>query len=439
MLKSGKENYYRVYPKLVLSGTRTQITVEGLYEHSRFQEGKAYQVFFDPVEHKTKGKGCGNSISTEVIASKGTLKITAFFECEQEYQLRIMDEGNLVETFYLYALEEDLFERFPYKGDLHMHTHYSDGMESPAYLTAACRQIGYDFMAITDHHQFYPSLEAQEKFADIKHDLKIYRGEEVHPPCSLEGRDGYLTVHMLNINGKFSVNELMDQDMAVYRAEIRKLMDKIEVPDEVDKFKYASCLWNFQKIREAGGMSVFCHPYWRILSGYHCDTALMEYLFETMPFDAYEMISGYDPCDVDSNTLQVSYYHEAQAKGNRIPIIGVSDSHGAEAERYFGWYYTIAFAKSPEFEDVSQSIRELYSVAAEKLPGGALRIYGPHRLVKIALFMAREVLPGHDSICAREGELMKAYARGESVADLLENSSGSVEQYYKKMWSERKE
>ena len=37
MLKSGKENYYRVYPKLVLSGTSAQITVEGLYEHSRFQ------------------------------------------------------------------------------------------------------------------------------------------------------------------------------------------------------------------------------------------------------------------------------------------------------------------------------------------------------------------------------------------------------------------
>ena len=71
MLKSGKENYYQIYPKLVLSGTKAQITVEGLYEHSRFQEGKAYQVICDPVEHRTRGKGCGNNVSTEVTASGG--------------------------------------------------------------------------------------------------------------------------------------------------------------------------------------------------------------------------------------------------------------------------------------------------------------------------------------------------------------------------------
>src|SRR3972149_4893317 len=37
------------------------------------------------------------------------------------------------------------------KGNLHTHTHLSDGLFSPEAVIARYRQLGYDFLAITDH------------------------------------------------------------------------------------------------------------------------------------------------------------------------------------------------------------------------------------------------------------------------------------------------
>ena len=35
--------------------------------------------------------------------------------------------------------------------DLHLHTYYSDGKESPAVVVARAKAMGIDVMAITDH------------------------------------------------------------------------------------------------------------------------------------------------------------------------------------------------------------------------------------------------------------------------------------------------
>ncbi len=37
------------------------------------------------------------------------------------------------------------------RGDLHMHSHWSDGRDSLAEMVAACAALGYEYMAITDH------------------------------------------------------------------------------------------------------------------------------------------------------------------------------------------------------------------------------------------------------------------------------------------------
>ena len=39
------------------------------------------------------------------------------------------------------------------RGDLHMHTQWSDGRDSVEAMVAACRTLGYEYMAITDHSQ----------------------------------------------------------------------------------------------------------------------------------------------------------------------------------------------------------------------------------------------------------------------------------------------
>jgi DNA polymerase (family 10) len=44
-----------------------------------------------------------------------------------------------------------LLRRSDIKGDLHMHTTYSDGRDSTEAMVAACLELGYEYMAITDH------------------------------------------------------------------------------------------------------------------------------------------------------------------------------------------------------------------------------------------------------------------------------------------------
>ena len=262
--------------------------------------------------------------------------------------------------------------------------YHSDGKESPAFLAASCRKIGLDFMAITDHRQYAPSLEAIRAFEGIDTDLRIYPGEEVHPPNN--------PVHIVNFGGSFSVNELFQSQ--AYASEVaaweRELTD---VPSGGDRHSLASCIWCFRKIREAGGLGVFCHPYWFYRHRFDVPQYLTDLLFEHQPHDALELIGGFHSNETESNMLQVARYHEERAKGRRIPIVGASDSHGCEQAELFGWYYTIVFAESPDLPDLIEGIRGLNSVAVEGLPNEQTRAFGPFRLVKYAQFLIREILP----------------------------------------------
>src|SRR5262249_30211488 len=44
-----------------------------------------------------------------------------------------------------------LLNRADIRGDLHMHTTWSDGRDSIAAMVEACRAQGYEYLAITDH------------------------------------------------------------------------------------------------------------------------------------------------------------------------------------------------------------------------------------------------------------------------------------------------
>jgi DNA polymerase (family 10) len=46
-----------------------------------------------------------------------------------------------------------LLERDDIRGDLHMHSTYSDGRDALPQMVAACRALGYEYIAITDHSE----------------------------------------------------------------------------------------------------------------------------------------------------------------------------------------------------------------------------------------------------------------------------------------------
>jgi hypothetical protein len=236
----------------------------------------------------------------------------------------------------------------------------------------------------------------------------MFPGEEIHLPG--------INQHIVNFGGSFSVHAL-GRDEPRFEKEVAAV--EAELPEDLDpvlRHEYAACLWAYRKIREAGGIGVFCHPYWS--AGYvdHTMDAIVDMHFRDMPFDAYELIGGFDRSEVESNIRQVARYHEDRVRGRSIPIVGASDAHGCERGKLFGWYYTIVFARSNSLEDLREAVGSLYSVAVEALPGETPRAHGPYRLVSYAQFLMREFFPGHDDLCMREGLWMSAQLAGDERA-----------------------
>lgn len=417
--------YFDIYPKIVRAGRETTITIRPLFDHVR-AIADAPEAALYPAEGGRTQTASLPPVTLKPIVSDGVLHIHHRFDSEQEYTLLLGTlERPLVEV-RLYALDDDLFARRPYKGDIHIHSYHSDGKESPAYVAGAGRRIGLDFMAITDHRKYAPSLEAIHAFNGVPIDLRLYPGEEVHPPDN--------PVHIINFGGSFSVNDLFAGE--AYRRDVQAIAGALaDFPPDVDRYTYASCVWCFDKIRAGGGLAVFCHPYWYARHRYDVPEALTTLLFDRQPFDALELIGGYHPFEVESNMLQVARYHDERARGKAIPIVGVSDAHGCETGELFGWYYTLVFAPSLDLPDLIQNVKALYSVAVEALPGQTPRAHGPFRLAKYAQFLLREVLPQHDALCVEEGRLMLAHVAGDQTARaLLRVYQGRVAALYDHLW-----
>lgn len=434
---STKKVYFEVLPKILPAGSNTTVNIRALYSHCAFNDSSTYEVTIVPMEVPNSNTSPQYQSHLQIQPEKGALSVSCFFAEEQEYRLIVREicpeEKKDVVSLSIYALEKDLYGRYPYKGDMHMHTCHSDGVESPGYVAASCRKIGLDFMAITDHGRYYPSILAQEAFKDVSLDMKIFRGEEVHPPEN--------PLHIINFGGKFSINEFMSQHKDKYYEEVEERKKEIkDAPNDMDKYHYASSVWVFNKIREAEGLGIFCHPYWVCCNpdvsrqAYYISSGLITHLFDNQPYDAFELLGGYYKHESDSNTLQVARYNEERAKGKKIPVVGVSDAHGCERE-LFGWFYSIVFSPDLELPNLIHSIKDLYSVAVEALPGECVRVYGPFRLVKYALFLLREVFPKHDELCYDEGRLMLEYESGNrDAAGALENLRGQTASLMKKIY-----
>lgn len=422
--------YCDVRPKVVPANCESVIEIRPRFDGGRFPAGQEFTLAHVQMED-TRMKANAPVAWEKVVRveADGVLRLRAFFEGEQEHVITGLhfangNDAKIPVEAHIYSLADDLFRRKAWKGDLHLHSCRSDGLEPPAYVAAACRRIGLDFMAVTDHHRYAPSLEAIEAFSGVAHDLRIYPGEEVHP-------NG---VHIVNFGGRFGVDALLKSDEARREiATIRKAQPP--TPPGVDPAWAAETQWAFDKVREAGGLAVFCHPYWAFGSHYSLSEAYIEHIFATQPFDAYELIGGFFRYEVESNLLQVARYHEERARGRSMSIVGASDSHGCERGELFGWYYTIVFAPSLELADLTQGIKDGFSVAVEALPGADARAHGPFRLVKYAQFLLRELFPLHDELCEDEGRWMHRHLAGDAgAAEELARATGRVARLYDGLW-----
>lgn len=405
-------SYYRVIPRLVRVGIESTVSIIPMGNGKRFDDGTEYIVSFVPMELYDRDRF---SFATEwdfvrVYPKDGVLRVRYLFEEEQEWVLSITTEkekernGKPLEV-RVYSLWDDLYELDPYMGDLHVHSCCSDGKEDPAIVAANYRKAGFDFFALTDHHKWSPSDDMLKAYADVPLGIRMFHGEEVHVP---NGR-----IHMVNFGGSYSVNELYHTHCAELDEKMKDIAQALSVPKNVNALEYAWRRWITEEIRKTGGLAIVPHPYWWYQQTYHMSSAMLEHVFETGIYDAFELVGGQS---VHENNVQSAFYQEQRAKGRAIPIVGSSDSHGTDPASYFGIGKTMVFAKDRELSSICEAIKSGYSVALEQQRGEEERVYGSYRMVKYARFLLDQYFPSHDELCVEEGILMREYALGDEDA-----------------------
>ncbi|WP_028392169.1 DNA polymerase/3'-5' exonuclease PolX [Bacillus cihuensis] len=111
------------------------------------------------VRMRQLAKDRGEKISEYGVENTETGEILTFDSEEAFYAHfnlpfippEIREDGTEVER---YTDKEELVSLADIKGDLHMHTTWSDGAYSIEEMVEACRAKGYTYMAITDHSQY---------------------------------------------------------------------------------------------------------------------------------------------------------------------------------------------------------------------------------------------------------------------------------------------
>ncbi len=426
---------YDVYPKVFTVGKETEIRVRPLGGRPQFEPETEYDLVVvaldggDPGDFPSTGDFRRKKVKSD---ENRCFAFRHTFDSEQMYFLRFLNEnGKKIVEFPVYCVAEDLAGRYPFMGDLHMHSNFSDGRETPEVVVANYRRYGYDFTVISDHERYYPSLRAIDCYADAPVEMAIIPGEEVHMPW-VDGLGN--AVHIVNFGGEFSVNALVDATAVAekgrdlkYRAirghDVPDVMSKeefgekmraraaeIDVPEGVDPYPAAVCKWVFDQIRAANGLGIFAHPNW-IPNAYHVAERFTDWLMENRVFDAFEVLGGENY--YEQNGFQTARYYEERAKGNNFPVVGSTDSHCSYGELNRNAFIceTIVFAPENERKSLISAIRDFYSVAVDTI-SAEFRLVGEARLIRYGCFLLKEYFPLHDELCYEEGRLMKQYVTG---------------------------
>jgi predicted metal-dependent phosphoesterase TrpH len=444
-------DYYDVSPRVVPADQVSEIVIRPRFAHAAFREEEPWQIEISQFpfsglmadgSHRDYSWGKNPHPRLEWSIRDGALVFQHYFAGEQEHNITvsITKSDNACyqqnKNFRFYSLKPDWYGLRPFKGDFHIHTTGSDGRECPEYVAARYRQKGFDFAAISDHRNYQPSLAARDFYAPLGLDFRLFPGEEVHSPGN--------PVHIVNFAGDFSITERFQADEERYQREVAAILAtmKQDIP-QLNYFPVAASQWVCDRIREAGGLAVFAHPYWYV-GQYVISEALTDALFAAKSFDAFEILGGFYKHQFESNNFQVLRYYEEQAKGNRFPVVGLSDSHGtdsfpagsksancnSEDGDLFGWYYTIVLAASDSREDIIAAIKDYRSVAVCAPSGSVPMMFGDSRMVRFANFLFREYFPWHAILCQAEGAAMLDHLAGDaSGQEVLKTWKGRVPAY----------
>lgn len=364
----------------------------------------------------------------DVRAKNGALRFEYSFGEEGPYSIVLYRNEKELATLQVYALEKDLYERRPLKGDLHIHSYRSDGKRCPTALPGYYREHGFDFMIITDHNRYNGSEEAIDAYKDIKLGMQIYTGEELHPPgCFL---------HIVHTFGKTSVARIYCDERERYEAGWQaKLRDvPSDIPEKYHK-TFAMAMWASEEIHKADGLAILPHPYWipvRVNNSYNIPTEFATILLKSGLFDAYELIGG---MHTQGNNLSMALFSDLRAEGFRLPVVASSDAHNYETGGTFPRIYSVVFAKDFSREGVMEAVKSGYTVPVEcegEASTETYNAYGSVRFVRYVRFLIDNYFHITRQLAKGEGIMMRNYLAGLEDGELLSQMAGRVDRFYRK-------
>lgn len=349
-----------------------------------------------------------------INAENGVIRFNYSFRGEQEYYIQLIKAEKVAAEFHIYALYDDLYALRPLRGDLHSHSHRSDGRHDPSALAGHYREQGYDFFALTDHNRYYPGGEIDETYSGVKSGFNRVLGEELHTPGS--------SVHIVHVGGKKSVTAEYIHEREAYESSKPEYLARVpaSVPEKYAE-KYAMAMWASEHIHAAGGLAIFAHPYWIPSSKcYNVNDEFAKILLKSGLFDAYELIGGMQQV---GNNRSVALWSELRVEGFDIPVVGSSDVHAITASRTFPHCFTVCFAESNTNDAIKAAVKSGLTVAVEAEGNEyerKYRAYGKLRLVSYAQFLLTYYFPERTRTCAGEGVAMRAYALEQIPASVIE-------------------
>ncbi len=423
---------YDIYPKVFLGDRETTVTVQPLGINTAFKPDKTYTAQVLRVNQgnvHTYSERNGRTTLSVSPDTDGCLRITAFFAGEGEYYINLLDGDRLFCTLSVYSLAEDMAGRIPQRGDLHLHTCRSDGHDDPVNVVANYRGHGYDFMVISDHNRYYPSLEAIRRYGDIS-DVTIIPGEEVHLPLN--------DVHYVNFGGSYSINALISgrpnqekagDDLAwrsldgnapnpmsheEFVAMIEERAEQVPLIHRSERLSYAVLEWTYEHMQANGGLGIFPHPYW-LCQLMQLPEEYTEFIYKNKPFDAFEVLGGENY--YQHNGFQTALYYDMKAKGYDYPVVGSTDSHNSSAENNRNSLIcsTIVFTKKNTREELIAAIKDKYSVAVDTI-STEYRLVGDFRWIRYGSFLMENYFPLHDEACRSEGYYLRRHFAGDQQA-----------------------
>lgn len=321
------------------------------------------------------------------------------FIAEQQYSVKIKYDGKYVQCTHIYAVDDDLANLKVFKGDTHLHTCRSDGQGTPFEVACNYRAAGYDFIAITDHHKFAPSLEAQDEIKALTNEFFVFTGEEVH-----NKNMGYF--HIINFGGNSSVNDIIETDDTYVETEIQKILNSRDFSMLSDPRCTAYRIFITDHIRKANGVAIMAHPFWETYGEYHMQTEEFVYHWQNGDFDALEVIAACDGTG-NGNNLQEMLRCDMLVDGYKIPVVGSSDAHTTVNKLpidLFNKQFTLCFAK--DFNDIPSAIKSERSVAIDCINDTHFHAVGKFRYAKYARFLIWEYYALYAKLCRKHAKAL---------------------------------